>query len=85
MQKAVYEFISKHTGDPIIEWRTCTVSGEEFAIFQSDKEFYEKISPAFGDKKYLIPFPTLCPEERTRRRMLWKNDRSYHRGTCALT
>jgi hypothetical protein len=85
MQKEVYEFISKKTDDPIIEWRTCAVSGEEFAIFQSDKKFYKKISPTFGGKKFQIPFPTLCPEERQRRRLLFRNDRKLYRDKCALT
>lgn len=85
MQKEVYEFISQKTNDLILEWRTCAVSGKDFAIFQSDKEFYEKISPSFGGKKYLIPFPTLCPEERARRRMAWRNERSFYKATCAVS
>lgn len=43
MQKEVYEFISKKTNDPIVERRICRVSGEEFAIFQSDKDFFQKL------------------------------------------
>ena len=45
MQKEVYEFISKQTQDPIVERRTCRVSGEEFAIFQGDIDMLEKLSP----------------------------------------
>ena len=41
----VYEFISKQTEDPIVEWRTCSISGAKFAIFQSDLDFYKKLSP----------------------------------------
>lgn len=85
MQKNVYEFISKKTNDPIIERRTCSVSGEEFAVFQSDKEFYEKISPTFGWKKFQIPFPTLCPKERQRRRLAQRNERNYYTSVCAYS
>ena len=48
MDKKVYEFISTQTKDPIVEWKTCTVSGKPFAIFQSDVDFYAKISPTIN-------------------------------------
>lgn len=85
MDKNVYEFISHKTGDPIVEWKTCNISGEPFAIFQSDVDFYEKISPTFDGKKFPIPRPTLCPEERRRRRLVFKNERKLFKNTCALT
>jgi hypothetical protein len=92
MQKEVYEYISEKSnpakngaGDSIIERRTCRMSGEEFAIFQSDKAFYEKMSPTFAGKRYTIPFPTLCPDERLRRRMCFRNERSLYRGICGAT
>jgi hypothetical protein len=88
MQKAAYEFISKATNDPIVERKTCptqSCGGEPFAIFQSDLDFYEKVSPIYGGKKYLLPTPTLCPEERWRRRLLFKNERALFKNTCALT
>ena len=74
MDRKVYEFISKQFNDPIVVWRTCKVSGQPFAIFQSDVDFYDKISPTFNGKKYAIPAPTLCPEERLRRRCVFKNN-----------
>jgi hypothetical protein len=79
MQKEVYEFISKQTNDPIVEWKTCRISGQPFAIFQSDIDFLDKISPIFYGKKYQIPTPTICPEERTRRRMARRNERKLYR------
>ena len=39
--------------------RTCTVSSKEFTITEDDLKFYEKMG---------VPVPTLCPEERMRRR-----------------
>jgi hypothetical protein len=72
--REVYDFISRQTSDPIVEWKTCKVSGQPFPIYQSDVEFYDKISPTFNGKKFAIPTPTLCPEERERRRMAWRNE-----------
>lgn len=43
MQKAVYERIAEQMHDPIVEWRTCAVSGEPFGIFAKDKAFYDAI------------------------------------------
>lgn len=83
--QAVYEYISQQTHDTIVERRTCTVTWKNFPIYQSDQTFYEKISPVFGNRKYLIPHPTLCPEERERRRLLFRNERKLYRRTCDLT
>ena len=81
----VYEFISKQTNDPIVERKECRVSGQKFAIYQSDLDFYDKVSPVFNDVKYLIPTPTLCPEERMRRRLAWRNERKLYRRKCDAT
>jgi hypothetical protein len=40
--------------------RTCAVSGQSFEITDEDLKFYEKMG---------VPIPTLCPEERQRRRI----------------
>ena len=80
--KEVYEFISKQTGDPIVERKICTISGQPFAIFQSDLDFYAKISPTFNGQKFPIPTPTLCPEERQRRRLSFRNERKLYRRQC---
>ena len=85
MDKKVYEFISTKTSDPIIERKTCAVSGQAFAIFQSDLDFYKKISPVFNGVKYAIPTPTLCPEQRQRRRLLFRNERALYKRKCDAT
>jgi hypothetical protein len=77
--RETYEFISTQTNDPIGVWKTCKVSGQPFPIYQSDLDFYEKISPTFNGKKYQIPTPTLCPEERQRRRLAFRNERKLYR------
>lgn len=79
----VYKVISDQSEDPIVEWKTCTVSWTRFAITQKDLEFYKRISPKYDGKQYLIPAPTLCPQERQRRRLMQRNERFYYRGKCA--
>jgi hypothetical protein len=83
--REVYDFISKQTQDPIIERKTCSVSGQPFPITQRDLDFYEKISPTFNGVKYPIPTPTLCPEERQRRRLSFRNERKLYNGKSALS
>ncbi len=56
--------------------RICKASGTEFEITDEDLAFYKKVSPKIGGKIYEIPPPTLCPEERQRRRLVWRN--LYH-------
>ncbi len=114
--KAVYEYISKKNSDPIVERKKCRLSGQDFPIYKSDLDFYEKISPKFEvspeyAKQFLeenddiaenfeynfdevdektgmwklkckIPTPTLCPEERQRRRLAFRNERKLYKRTC---
>ena len=56
--------------------KICAVSGIEFEITEDDLKFYEKMG---------VPTPTLCPEERERRRMIWSNQRNLYRRTCSGT
>ncbi len=105
--KEVYEFISKQANDPIVEWKTCEISEEVFPIYQSDLEFYSKVSPTFevdqeyakqfvdskpeyfsykdGKLKIKVPTPKLCPEERQRRRLLFRNERKLYKRKCDAT
>ncbi len=83
--KEVYEYVAQQTKDPIVEWKTCEVSGVQFPIYQSDLEFYDKVSPVLQGVKYQIPAPKLCPEERKRRRMARRNDNAFYRRTCNAT
>lgn len=78
----VYEFIAKQTNDAIVEWKKCRVSWQPFAIYASDLVFYDKISPTFAGKKFQIPTPTLCPEERQRRRLAFRNERKLYKRKC---
>ncbi len=83
--REVYEHVSKKLNDPIIERRTCAVSWTEFPIYSSDDAFYAKISPTFDGKKFPIPRPTLCPEERQRRRLMFRNERKLYKRKCDAT
>ena len=105
--REVYEYISKQANDPIVEWKKCRASWKEFPIYQSDLEFYDRVSPTFdvsedyvrefleknndikdnfeykdGKLKAKIPAPTLCPEERERRRFAFRNETSLYINTC---
>ncbi len=83
--KETYEKISKSMNDPIIEQRTCAVSWVEFPIFASDDLFYNQVSPVIGWIKQSIPRPTLCPEERLRRRAQFRNERKLYKRKCDAT
>ncbi len=65
--------------------RTCRISGKEFIITDEDLAFYEKISPTIGWEKFFIPPPTLCPEERLRRRLSWRGMYQLYKSTCVIT
>ena len=56
-----------------MEKRYCKVSGAEFSVSDADKDFYARLG--------LNP-PTLCPEQRMRRRLSWRNERSLYKRLC---
>ena len=45
--REVYEYMSKNLNDPIVERKKCNLSWQDFPIYQSDLEFYDKMSPTF--------------------------------------
>lgn len=71
--------------EKIIETKKCLISGKEFVITDKDLEFYDKISPVFWWKKYSIPSPTLCPDERQKRRLAFRNERKLYKRKCSAT
>ncbi|MCB9806324.1 hypothetical protein H6768_00150 [Candidatus Peribacteria bacterium] len=72
-------------GEKIIETKKCRLSGKEFFVTDKDIEFYDKVSPIFGGKKCAIPSPTLCSEERLKRRLGFRNERKLYKRKCDLT
>ena len=85
MDKNVYEFISTQTGEDIVERKTCDFCGKEFAIFDKDIEFYDKMSPTINGKKYKIPTPIHCPECRFRQILAFFNEKILYKRKCDLT
>lgn len=59
--------------------RTCPVTSTAFEVDEKDIAFYEKISPTFAGKTYNIPPPTLCPDARKQRQMLWRGKEYFFR------
>jgi len=58
------------------ETKTCQNCKQNFVIEPDDFGFYEKIK---------VPPPTWCPECRSIRRMIWRNERSLYHNTCAFS
>ena len=68
--------------EKIIENKTCKQCQCTFDITDRDLEFYDKVSPSFGWKKYEIPTPTLCPDCRQQRRLSFRNERKLYKREC---
>jgi hypothetical protein len=56
--------------------KTCPVSGKSFDITDEDQAMLEKLK---------MPLPTLCPLERQRRRMAFRNDHMLYHRKCDKT
>jgi hypothetical protein len=64
---------------------SCPHCSQAFDITESDRAFYEKISPVFGGKKEPVSPPTLCPHCRMQRRLAFRNERALYHRKCDLT
>lgn len=71
--------------EKIIEKKICRLSGEEFIVTDKDIDLLDKISPSFGGQKYSLPTPTLCPDERQKRRLSFRNERKMYKRKCDLS
>ncbi len=56
--------------------RTCKITGKEFVVTEWEQAFLKKME---------VPPPTLCIEERHRRRFAHRNERSIYKDKCDLT
>ena len=56
--------------------KTCTASGKQFTIDPEDQAFYKKTG---------VPEPTLCPDERQRRRLMFRNERNLYTRKDSMT
>jgi len=71
--------------EKLTETKICRHCSTSFPITDKDLEFYEKISPTFNGKKYIIPTPTLCPDCRQQRRLSFRNERKLYKRKCDAT
>ncbi len=62
--------------------KTCRQCQVQFEVSEEDMKFYDKVSPVFAEKKYLVPPPTLCPDCRQQRRLAWRNERKLYHRKC---
>ncbi len=70
---------------PISMRKSCRQCQNSFEIVEDDLKFYEKVSPVFNGKKYLIPPPTLCPDCRFQRRAARRNERHLYKRKCSFS
>ncbi|MBI5151999.1 hypothetical protein HZA39_00530 [Candidatus Peregrinibacteria bacterium] len=56
--------------------RVCRITGKKFEITDKDLEFYQKMD---------VPPPTICPDERSRKRMTYRNERHLYKNTDCIT
>lgn len=64
---------------------TCEISGNTFEVSEQDLEFYSRVSPTIGGVKLSLPPPRLCPDERQRRRLAFRNERYLYKRKCSIT
>jgi hypothetical protein len=65
--------------------KQCRITGTPFVIDEWEQDFFKRISPVFNGVRYDIPLPTLCPEERMRRRLAERNERNLYHRNCDFT
>jgi hypothetical protein len=62
--------------------QNCKTCGTVFEISDIEKDFFQRISPKFGEKVVEMPLPTICPDCRSQRRMMFRNDRVFYNRKC---
>lgn len=80
--RTTYEYIAQLSNNPIIERRTCRISGQKFPIFRGEVELLQKLSCTIGTQTITLPLPTICPEERKRRRLTFRNTQVLYNDIC---
>lgn len=65
--------------------KTCVQCQASFEVTDDDLAFYNKVSPVYNGKKFLIPPPVKCPDCRYQQRLVWRNERNMHRRKCNAT
>ena len=65
--------------------QTCAQCSAPFEITDDDLQFYDKVSPVIGGKKFPVPAPTLCPSCRAQRRQAHFNYEFLYRRPSSKT
>ena len=65
--------------------KICRVSGKAFVVTEQDLDFLSRLSPNLGGQKIPLPVPQLCPDERKRRRLAFRNERNLYHRKCDFT
>lgn len=65
--------------------KTCTQCGKSYEVSPEDLELYEKVSPVFGGKKYLLPAPEICPHCRFVCKAAFRNEHTYYRTKSSFS
>ena len=60
----------------------CSLSGQSFEVSDAFTAHLDKLSPIINGQKYAIPAPKLCPQERMRRRLSFRNQQTLYRRKC---
>ncbi len=63
----------------------CSLTGQPFEVTPAEATLRKRVSPTIGGRVYEWPTPTLCPEERQRRRLLFRNERHLYRNRSAIS
>lgn len=63
--------------------QTCVKCRKNFGISELDLAFYKKVSPRFDGQRFDIPIPTLCPDCRMQRRLVFRNESSMYHRKCS--
>ncbi len=53
--------------------RTCRISWKKFTVTDQEVALLGKLSPVIGWEKFVLPLPTIHPEERRQRKLPYKN------------
>lgn len=65
--------------------KICKKCGNQFEITKEDIDLYDKVSPVFCGKKYLISVPELCPHCRFIYKGAFRNEHTYYRTKSAFS
>ncbi len=71
--------------EKVIETKTCKHCGEPFNVTNQDISMLDKLSPIIGKQRFQLPVPTLCPDCRLQRRLVFRNDKRLYRKKSDFT